>query len=89
MFNFKVNCSCTSYFSSFEVIYKVDFIPILQMQKLTLHNLLPPKVKVGATWADPSHSFLGFFGHTHGVQKFLGQGYNLCHSSDNVRSLIY
>lgn len=56
------------------------------MQKLTLHNLLPPKVKVGATWADPSHSFLGFFGHTHGVQKFLGQGYNLSHSRDNARS---
>ena len=34
-----------------------------------------------------------FFGHTHGMQKFLGQGSNLghscnqCHSSDNARSL--
>lgn len=29
-----------------------------------------------------SFFFLSFFGHTHGRQKFLGQGSNLCHSSD-------
>ena len=26
-------------------------------------------------------------GHAYGMQNFLGQGLNLCHSSDNTRSL--
>ena len=40
-------------------------------------------------------SFLFFFGHTHGMRKFLGQGWNLGHSSnssdssDNTRSLTH
>ena len=29
-----------------------------------------------------------FFGHAHDMQKFLGQGWNPCNSSDNVGSLI-
>ena len=33
--------------------------------------------------------FFFFFGHTPGVQKFLGQGWNPCHSSDNAGSLTY
>ena len=34
-----------------------------------------------------SAKFLFCFGHTHSMQKFLGQGLNLCHSSDNTGSL--
>ena len=39
--------------------------------------------------------FWGFFGHAHGIQKFLGQGSNPHHSSnqsyssDNIRSLTH
>ena len=32
-------------------------------------------------------SILSFFWHTHGMQKFLGQGLNLGHSCNNARSL--
>ena len=28
-----------------------------------------------------------FFGYSHGMKKFLGQGLNLSHSSDNAESL--
>ena len=28
--------------------------------------------------------FFFFFGHTHGMQKFTGQGSHLCHSSDSA-----
>ena len=31
--------------------------------------------------------FVGFFGHTHSMQKFPGQGSNPSHSSDSVESL--
>ena len=34
-----------------------------------------------------SFFFFFFFAHTRGMQKFLGQESNLCHSSDNTRSL--
>ena len=34
-----------------------------------------------------SFLFIYFFGHSHGMQKFLGQGSNPGHSSDNARSL--
>ena len=30
---------------------------------------------------------LFIFGHTHGMQKLPGPGWNLCHSCDNARSL--
>ena len=41
------------------------------------------------------HLFIYFFGHTHIIQKFVGQGSNPCHSSvpshssDNAGSLIF
>ena len=31
--------------------------------------------------------FFSPFGQARSMQKFLGQGSNLCHSSDNARSL--
>ena len=34
------------------------------------------------------HGFFFSLGHAHGMQKFLGQGFNPHHSSDNARSLI-
>ena len=33
--------------------------------------------------------FFGFFGRTCGMQKFLGQRLNPCHSSDSARSLTH
>ena len=37
--------------------------------------------------ASPYFLFLSIFGHAHGMQNFLGQGWNLSHSSDNAESL--
>lgn len=33
--------------------------------------------------------FFFFFGHVHSMQRFLGQGSNVCHSRDNARSLTH
>lgn len=35
------------------------------------------------------HFFFLFFGHTHGIWKFLGQGSNPSHSSTNARDLTH
>lgn len=43
MSDFKINSSYRSYFSSFEIIFKVDIIPILPIKKLTFYNLFLPR----------------------------------------------
>ena len=40
-------------------------------------------------WMCLDFAFDFFFGHTHSMRKFLGQGLNLCHSSDHTGSLTH